>query len=145
MPLIMVPALVASCCQRRSSVNNASASGPSFFSGWRVRPGTRPATNQLRKLSSKTQTQCFVSAFHCDDPLSLPPLGGTDSARYGAQRPSWRESFDGESAERCRAVDSRVDDATRGRDFYTEKLASTPCSSFARPTNHPRHPPKLTI
>src|SRR5215472_4996884 len=56
MRLIVLPALVASCCQRRSSVNNACASGPSFFSGWRVRPGTRPATNQLRKLSSTTAT-----------------------------------------------------------------------------------------
>jgi hypothetical protein len=54
MRAIVLPALVASSRQRRSSRSSASGSGSSFFSGCRARPGTIPATSQLDWLSSMT-------------------------------------------------------------------------------------------
>src|ERR671933_2527883 len=47
MRVIVLPALLASSCQRRSNRSRASWSGSSFFSGCRPRPGTIPATSQL--------------------------------------------------------------------------------------------------
>lgn len=54
MRVIVRPACVASPRQRSNSRSRAASSGSSFFSGWRVSPGTIPATSQLDRLISTT-------------------------------------------------------------------------------------------
>jgi len=58
-----------------------------------------PVTGEITRrewLSQRHRHNAAYQHFPGDDPLSLSPLGGTDAARYRAQRPSWRESFDGD-------------------------------------------------
>ena len=52
MRVIVRPFSVASARQRINKRSNSTSLGSSFFSGWRSRPGTMPATSQLAWLIS---------------------------------------------------------------------------------------------
>src|SRR4051812_1584008 len=54
MRVIVRPFWVASARQRMNKRSNSTSLGSSFFSGWRSRPGTMPATSQLAWLISIT-------------------------------------------------------------------------------------------
>jgi hypothetical protein len=53
MRLIVRPAPLASSCQRRSRTSSAASLASSFFSGWRSRPETIPATSSQRDGSEE--------------------------------------------------------------------------------------------
>src|SRR3954462_2558238 len=54
MRVIVRPFCVASARQRINNRSKSTSLGSSFFSGWRSRPGTMPATSQLAWLISMT-------------------------------------------------------------------------------------------